>query len=418
VRADLLREDNSDGTFETRFATSVTGENGDLNFSDLPRGAYRVALDTSTIPSGFFLVSETLDRQVELGSGQGIDDSGFGVTGIFQVVSNVSGERPTTPIVTPAELDTTSGVSVLKPDTPAPVLFVGEFEEATSLIGFQRFRASETARKADEAGSDEVPPATRFGSSETMNQAAEVVLSSAIPEPLSSVATDEVIGDVFSLSDDVSSSLLILPSFVEADAPPSNDTLGVILGRVFEDLDRDGEFDAAFELGIGGQRVYLDLNSNGKLDPEEPVASTDKDGQFAFSDLEPGEYTITADPASQWRHSESVPGVRHVDLQFGQPEVRDVDFAVTAPQDIDVASLSETKLPWWMLLPTSLLSIGWVVWIVRRRRRQQGDSAFWQSSASTRRTDVNQEVDEDADLPTHNKDEGTVRGVSPRKIRP
>jgi choice-of-anchor C domain-containing protein len=55
------------------------------------------------------------------------------------------------------------------------------------------------------------------------------------------------------------------------------------------------------EPGLSGVSIYLDLNNNGKIDPDEPTAITAEDdpstpenetGQYAFTDLAPGDYVV------------------------------------------------------------------------------------------------------------------------------
>ena len=46
--------------------------------------------------------------------------------------------------------------------------------------------------------------------------------------------------------------------------------------------------------------VYIDSNNNGQIDPGEPWTSTDASGQFSFSSLIAGTYTIRVDPLQAW----------------------------------------------------------------------------------------------------------------------
>ena len=75
---------------------------------------------------------------------------------------------------------------------------------------------------------------------------------------------------------------------------------GEIHGRKFEDHDRDGLGDSG-EPGLGGWTIYLDLNSNGRLDAGEPSTLTDSRGQYSFTDLEPfTTYTVAEVPQQYW----------------------------------------------------------------------------------------------------------------------
>jgi ELWxxDGT repeat protein len=79
-------------------------------------------------------------------------------------------------------------------------------------------------------------------------------------------------------------------------------TGAVVWGNVFEDLDDDGVQDA-LESGVGGQRIYLDLNRNGSLDQEEPVRTSAVDGTYGFTDVAAGEYVVRRAPTVGWRQT-------------------------------------------------------------------------------------------------------------------
>ncbi len=73
-----------------------------------------------------------------------------------------------------------------------------------------------------------------------------------------------------------------------------NDDLGGTLqGTKFLDLNGNGSQDEN-EPPLAGVTVFLDLNDNGILDQEalEPFRQTDADGQYAFINLEAGEYIV------------------------------------------------------------------------------------------------------------------------------
>lgn len=66
---------------------------------------------------------------------------------------------------------------------------------------------------------------------------------------------------------------------------------GTIEGSVFNDANHNGIQDAG-ESGLAGTTVYLDLNHNNRLDRGEPTARTDSSGNYRFSDLRPGTYSV------------------------------------------------------------------------------------------------------------------------------
>jgi len=90
---------------------------------------------------------------------------------------------------------------------------------------------------------------------------------------------------------------------------------GRIYGLVWEDLDADGLFEPG-EGGLGDVTVYLDLNTNGQLDPDEPQTTTRYNGQFLFRDLLPGTYTIAQ--VMPDGHTLTSPDTLTVELTLGQ----------------------------------------------------------------------------------------------------
>jgi hypothetical protein len=67
--------------------------------------------------------------------------------------------------------------------------------------------------------------------------------------------------------------------------------LGAISGVVIHDSDLNGMQDTG-EPGLAGQVVFLDLNNDGVLDPGDPSTTTDANGNYTFSGLTPGTYTV------------------------------------------------------------------------------------------------------------------------------
>src|SRR5205814_10131858 len=66
-----------------------------------------------------------------------------------------------------------------------------------------------------------------------------------------------------------------------------------ISGTVFNDLNQNGIFDpAAGETSIAGRTVYLDLNSNSRVDGTEPHQVTGSDGTYTFDNLVAGHYSV------------------------------------------------------------------------------------------------------------------------------
>jgi uncharacterized repeat protein (TIGR01451 family) len=92
----------------------------------------------------------------------------------------------------------------------------------------------------------------------------------------------------------------------ESDLNPDNNTAsqdtavnpapiaGQISGVVFFDFDADGS-QSASEPGVAGRTVFLDSNNNGVLDGGEPSTSTDSNGNYSFTSLADGTYTVRED---------------------------------------------------------------------------------------------------------------------------
>ncbi|MDY6806950.1 MAG: SdrD B-like domain-containing protein [Cyanobacteriota bacterium] len=68
-------------------------------------------------------------------------------------------------------------------------------------------------------------------------------------------------------------------------------SLGSIRGVKFNDLNGNGVLDSG-EPGLSGFSIYLDINNNEVIDPEEPVSITDPTGNYFFNDLPGGTYIV------------------------------------------------------------------------------------------------------------------------------
>lgn len=64
-----------------------------------------------------------------------------------------------------------------------------------------------------------------------------------------------------------------------------------ITGSVFIDENGNGQFDSG-EPGVPGQKVFIDSNNNGTLDSGEPSTLTDANGNYSFTGIAPGNYTV------------------------------------------------------------------------------------------------------------------------------
>ncbi|MBD2281359.1 CARDB domain-containing protein, partial [Aphanizomenon flos-aquae] len=82
--------------------------------------------------------------------------------------------------------------------------------------------------------------------------------------------------------------------------------LGSISGQKWNDIDGDGVKDAG-ESGLKDWIIYLDSNTNGQLDNGETFTTTDASGNYSFTNLRPGIYTVAEVQQPGWK--QTFPGV-------------------------------------------------------------------------------------------------------------
>lgn len=75
-----------------------------------------------------------------------------------------------------------------------------------------------------------------------------------------------------------------------------------IQGTKWNDLNSNGLKDAG-EPGLAGWTMYLDTNNNGKLDVGETSTTTDANGDYSFTGLVPGTYTVAEVNQSGWQQT-------------------------------------------------------------------------------------------------------------------
>jgi len=91
-----------------------------------------------------------------------------------------------------------------------------------------------------------------------------------------------------------------------------------ITGRVFNDSNNDGLLDGA-ETGLAWTTVYLDANGNGQLDPGELSTTTDSAGNYVFSNLPAGSYSVRALTQSGYAQTAPLGYATQVTIAAGQP---------------------------------------------------------------------------------------------------
>src|SRR4051794_27161329 len=75
--------------------------------------------------------------------------------------------------------------------------------------------------------------------------------------------------------------------------------LASISGTVMQDSNGDGIGDTS----TVGMRVWIDLNGDRLLAPTEPIASSDIGGNYSFTGLAAGSYTLYQVMLTGWRQS-------------------------------------------------------------------------------------------------------------------
>jgi len=93
---------------------------------------------------------------------------------------------------------------------------------------------------------------------------------------------------------------------------------GSIQGYLWNDVNANGIWDAP-DTRATGWTVYLDQNNNGKLDPGEPTATTDRLGSYTFTNVPAGTFAVRyVAPDSSWHAAPNQPDHLTVSLWPGR----------------------------------------------------------------------------------------------------
>jgi len=104
-----------------------------------------------------------------------------------------------------------------------------------------------------------------------------------------------------------------------------------IHGAVYVDLDGNHNLDAGE--GLEGWTVFIDVDTDGAVDPEDTTATTDSEGDYVFDDFAPGPNTLVVLPPDDWRAFEPASGRWIVDVAPGQI-LSDMNFMVVQFGDV------------------------------------------------------------------------------------
>lgn len=130
---------------------------------------------------------------------------------------------------------------------------------------------------------------------------------------------------------------------------PANPLVPGIRGTVFNDMNHNGKRDPG-EPGLAGITVYLDLNNNGHFDANEPSQVTDANGNYTFTNLQPGSYTVAevvpAGSVQTFPQSNLVvsPNV-NVSQSPGNQQEATIAVNPATPSQIFVASNDDSNFP-------------------------------------------------------------------------
>lgn len=100
-----------------------------------------------------------------------------------------------------------------------------------------------------------------------------------------------------------------------------------IRGTKFEDANEDGQRNAD-EPGLEGWTIYIDQNNNSERDPGERFTTTDADGNYALTGLDPGTFIVREELEPRWTQTAPNDGHYSLDLTVGEVFTR-ADFANT-----------------------------------------------------------------------------------------
>jgi hypothetical protein len=92
---------------------------------------------------------------------------------------------------------------------------------------------------------------------------------------------------------------------------------GFVCGSKINDLNGNGVWDPG-EPGLANWPIWLDMNGNGIQDPSDPVTQTDANGDFFFTGLSAGTYTVGEVQQPGWVQTIPGPGATFTQTVTGQ----------------------------------------------------------------------------------------------------
>lgn len=125
--------------------------------------------------------------------------------------------------------------------------------------------------------------------------------------------------------------------FLSSDESRQNLNFGLyetasVSGVVYNDVNEDGSLDGG-DTPLAGRVVFLDLDNDGVFDLTEPSETTDANGEYTFSGLRPGTYTVAILTNAGETITEPLTGSYTINPTSGQVLVGR-DFGLTVPAGI------------------------------------------------------------------------------------
>jgi predicted outer membrane repeat protein len=120
--------------------------------------------------------------------------------------------------------------------------------------------------------------------------------------------------------------VIVQPGEVTAGIDFGNQALpGMIRGEKWNDLNANGVKDAG-EPGLPGWTIYLDTNTNGSFDFDELSTTTDADGNYLFSAVQPGTYIVGEVNQTGWQQTFPGRGVVRTVTVHSLDDISGIDF--------------------------------------------------------------------------------------------
>ncbi|MCB1052672.1 MAG: hypothetical protein KDC71_18875 [Acidobacteria bacterium] len=253
---------NTNGSLDGGEPSTITDGAGAYDFNNLPAGTYVATVDTTTLPTGFFLTTGLAAITVNLAAGEDYNSADFG----YQQQNASIGDFVWNDL---------NGDGVQDVGEPGLVGIVVYFD----LNSNDTLDGGEPSQTTDGSGAYDftaLPAGTYLVR----------IDASTVPSGFVAIAG----------SGGVNVNLAAGEDFNDADFGYQQQDAS-IGDFVWNDLNGDGIQDGG-EPGLAGVTVFLDLNMNSTLDGGEPNATTDASGAYDLTNLPTGTFAVTVETAT------------------------------------------------------------------------------------------------------------------------